>query len=137
MSYYLLKKVAAEAFWRAPLTGIGLGRFREETERAYRVGKVHELYRDIDPHSTLLGRLAETGLPGGLTLVALWVGFLGLGLRFVRAANGPAVWPARAALAGTVGLLVNSINVDIMNFRFLWIGFAVLRGLAPGRTAEA
>lgn len=130
MSYYLLKKVAAEAFWRAPLTGIGLGRFHEETERAYQAGEVPEIYRHIDPHSTPLGRLAETGVPGGLTLVALWVGVLSLGLRLVRAADGPATWPARAALAGAVGLLVNSINADVMNFRFLWVGVAMLRGAA-------
>ena len=32
--------------------------------------------------------------------------------------------------AGVLALAVNTINVDVMNFRFLWIGFAVLRNAA-------
>lgn len=137
MSYYLLKRVAWETFWRSPFTGIGLGRFHEATERAYRDGEVHVLYRDIDPHSTLLGRLAETGIVGGATLVLLLAGFLWLGLQLIRRAGRDDGWPARAVLAGIVGLLVNSVNADVMNFRFLWIGFALLRGLVdPGPGAH-
>lgn len=67
MSYYLLKKMALETFWRAPLTGIGLGSFPLASERAYHERKIHEVYRGSDAHSTLLGRLAETGIVGGLT----------------------------------------------------------------------
>lgn len=70
ISYYLLKQVAWEAFRREPLTGIGLGKFPQETERAYREGKLREEYRSITPHSTWLGTLAETGLAGALPLLA-------------------------------------------------------------------
>jgi hypothetical protein len=131
VGYLMLKKIAWEAFERHPLTGIGLGRFHEETERAYREGQIPAPYRAIDPHSTLLGRLAETGLFGGLTLVGLWAGVVWLGL---QAGRGGDAWGRRAAFAAIVGLLVNAVNVDVMNFRFLWVGFALLRAGWPARS---
>ena len=30
----------------------------------------------------------------------------------------------RAAVAAVIGLLVNSLNADVMNFRFLWLALA-------------
>lgn len=137
MSYQLLKRIAIEAFRRQPWTGVGLGRFSEETERAYQQGTLHATYRRIDPHSTPLGRLAETGVFGGVTLALLW---LGVAVAVILLARDGAAWgwPERAVTAGILGLLVNSIDVDIMNFRFLWIGLAVLGGaLARIRSTAA
>jgi hypothetical protein len=31
-------------------------------------------------------------------------------------------------LAGFFGVLLNSLNADVMNFRVVWIGFGLLRG---------
>lgn len=126
MSYWLLKRTALEAFTESPLAGIGLGRFPEAAERAYRAGRLHERYRAARPHSTWLGRLAETGLIGGLALAAFWAALLGLGSGRTPPADG---WTARALIAGALGLLVNSVNADVMHFRFLWVGFGLLRGL--------
>jgi hypothetical protein len=128
MSYYLLKKIALETFWIAPATGIGVGRFSTATEDAYQRGEIHDVYRSIDPHSTWLGRLAETGVPGALTLLLLWGGVL---CAFHGLPPGSR-WLGRALFAGILGLLINSVNVDIMNFRFLWVGLALLRVLAAG-----
>ena len=44
------------------LFGVGLGRFQTVTEAAVRDGTLHEPYRDSDPHSTVFGALAETGV---------------------------------------------------------------------------
>jgi hypothetical protein len=131
MSYLRTKQLAAEAFVEHPLTGVGLDRFHDVTRAAYLDGRLTPGYREIDPHSSLLGRFAETGFAGGLTLVVLWV------LTFVTARplvrpDAADPWLARAALAGFAGLLLAGINVDIMNFRFLWAGVGVLRGLADG-----
>ncbi|MBI3637483.1 MAG: hypothetical protein HY216_14920, partial [Candidatus Rokubacteria bacterium] len=126
MAYYLVKKIAWETFRDTPLTGVGLGRFHETSERAVSAGELHALHRIVDPHSTLLGRLAETGIVGGATLVLLLGGFVWLGVNANQTGDHDA-WRAQAVLAGVVGLLVNSINVDVMNFRFLWLGLAVLR----------
>jgi len=125
VSYLLLKRIAWRAFRHAPWTGIGLGAFQRETERAYREGTLPFNYRTMDPHSMLLGRLAETGIVGGISLALLWVGVLVIALSGVPAAAG--TWWHRAALCGALGLLINSVNVDIMNFRFLWLGLAVVR----------
>jgi O-antigen ligase len=128
MSYFRIKELAWQAFRRRPLTGVGLDQFHEVSERAYRDGRLPARYRAIDPHSSMLGRLAETGLPGGLTLALLWIGLVVTGLRAMR---DPDAWPARAALAGLAGLLIAGINIDVMNFRFFWAALGLLRGVAP------
>jgi hypothetical protein len=127
MSYFRIKQLALEAFLAHPLTGVGLDRFHRVSEAAYQDGRLPSGYRDIDPHSALLGRLAETGIVGGLTLVALWWGAMVAGGRLI---GDRQAWLARAAVAALIGLLVNSINVDIMNFRFFWAGLGLLRGLS-------
>jgi len=129
ISYGLLKRVAVEAFRREPLTGIGLGAFHAETERAYQQGTLHQPYRAADPHAEWLGRLAETGLVGFVTLAAFWVGVFRLAARLSRGSRADA-WVLRALIAGWIGVLVNSLNADVMNFRFLWVGLGVLRALA-------
>ncbi len=129
MNYFILKRIAWEAFLRRPLTGIGLDRFHEETERAYQQGRLNRQSRRLDPHSTFFGRLAETGLLGAVTLAFFWVVILQTGLK-LQADLGPSQerWVVRAVMAGMIGLLVNGLNVDIMNFRFLWVGLGLLRG---------
>lgn len=135
MSYFRLKELAWEAFRAHPWTGVGLDRFHEVSERAYREGRLPASYRTIDPHSSMLGRLAETGLAGGLTLALLWVGLVVTGVRAIRYSDRD-TWPARAAFAGLLGLLIAGINVDIMNFRFFWAGLGLLRGLDVNAAAS-
>ena len=126
MSYGLLKQVAWRAFRRSPWTGVGLGGFHDETEAAYERGELHALYRRADPHSAWWGRLAETGLVGWVALLALWLGVLRVG-RGLLARRGPDAWMDRAIVAGLAGLAINSLNVDIMHFRFVWIGLGLMR----------
>jgi hypothetical protein len=132
MNYFLLKQVAVRTFWRDPLTGAGLGAFHAETERAYRDGLIHAPYRRADPHAELLGRLAETGVVGGLTLLLLWWGIARCGC-VLLCGDPTSAWASSAILAGLFGVLINSLNADVMNFRFLWVGVGLLRGLALPR----
>ena len=76
MSYARIKQVAWRAFMARPISGIGLDNFHWATMRAYAEGSLPQLYSEIDPHSTLLGRLAECGLIGGVDAVAA-VGVMG------------------------------------------------------------
>ena len=126
MSYLRIKQVAWDVFRSEPLTGVGLDRFHRATEIAYAQGRLTRAYRAVDPHSTFFGRLAETGLVGAVTLVALWIAIAvtldGLMVRH------PDSWIVIAATAGIAGTLVNSINVDAMNFRFLWVALGLVRG---------
>ena len=128
MSYYLIKKVEWTAFRRRPWTGIGLMAFPFESERAFDEGRLHSPYQRINAHSTPIGRLAETGLVGLAGLIALVVVAWRSGL--AAAHHGPGADVAWALLAGCLGLLVNSINVDMMHFRFLWFGLGILRTLS-------
>jgi hypothetical protein len=134
MSYYLVKKAEWVAWRRHPILGIGLGTFHLEAERAYQEGRLTQAYRRIAAHSTVFGRLAETGLVGLTTLAIAWFGIWRCTLVATRtsASHRKIAW---ACLAGFSGLLINGINVDVMHFRFLWLGLAAVRAL-DSRTSE-
>ncbi len=134
MSYWRLKQVAWQAFTSRPLTGIGLDRFHAITETAFQQGQLTEPYRAIDPHSTLMGRLAEAGLVGGATLIVLWIAIARECRRLLarRPSLGPSAvngWIATAAVAALAGTLVNTMNADVMNLRFAWVALGLVRGL--------
>ena len=128
MSYFRIKQVAWDAFTSRPLTGIGLDRFHEITEAAFQRGRLTELYRLIDPHSTLMGRLAEAGLVGAVTLIVLWI-VIARETRRLLAQHHPHAWMATAAAAALLGTLINTMNADVMNFRFAWVVLGLVRGL--------
>lgn len=123
MSYARIKQVAWQTFLEHPIAGLGLDRFHSATQRAFAQGLLPSHYREIDPHSTLLGRMAECGIIGGVTLLLLWIAWAGL----AREVSGSPV--GLAAAAALAGLIVSSLNADIMNFRFLWVIAGLLRGL--------
>ena len=134
ISYWRIKQVAWQAFTTRPLTGIGLERFHAITETAFQQGRLTEPYRVIDPHSTMMGRLAETGLVGGATLLVLWVVIAIECRRLLARRPSPAPsavegWIATAAVAALAGTLVNTMNADVMNFRFAWVALGLVRGL--------
>jgi hypothetical protein len=123
VSYFLLKRVAWSTFAERPWLGTGPGTFHIATERATAEGWLPPTYRQADPHSTWLGRAAETGVVGTLGLALLWTALF-KSSRESAARNGP-LSLAHAVLAAVAGMLVNSINADVMHFRFLWVLFAL------------
>ena len=131
MSYARIKQVAWDAFTLSPISGIGLDNFHWATQRAYSEGRLPHLYSEIDPHSTLLGRLAETGLIGAVTLLLLWAAWTVMARDASRDTIG---YAAAAALAG---LAVSSLNADIMNFRFLWVIAGLMRGLQEPKVTSS
>jgi O-antigen ligase len=133
MSYFRIKQVAWDAFTSRPLTGIGLDRFHEITELAFQQGRLTERYRLIDPHSTLMGRLAEAGLIGGVTLIVFWIVIAREARRLLVQPHDHA-WMATAAAAALLGTLVNTMNADVMNFRFAWVVLGLVRGLREFET---
>lgn len=135
MSYLRLKQVAWDTFAARPLTGIGLDRFHSATEAAYHAGRLTEPYRAIDPHSAIPGRLAEAGVIGAITMLALWCVAGIETMRMVARASPPA-WVVTAAAAGLAGTLINSVNADVMNFRFLWVALGLVRGLSRFTKSE-
>ena len=80
--------------------------------------------------------MAETGLVGLAGLMGLWIALLRAGARAnARTGQSAEHWGVRAAFAGLIGLLVNSVHVDVMHFRFLWVGMALV--LAAGQGARS
>ncbi len=126
--YSLLKQFAWEAWRRHPWVGIGLDQFPYEVRAAFQAGRIHAYYAGgVDPHSTWFGAMAETGLLGLLGLAGFWIMLLRAAWPSRRhIARASEAWRLRAPLAGLVGLLVNSVHVDIMHFRFLWMGAALV-----------
>ena len=134
MSYWRLKEVAWDAFTSRPLAGIGLDRFHVITEAAFQEGRLTEPYRAIDPHSTLPGRLAEAGLIGAATLLVLWI-VMAMESRRLLAQQHRQAWMATAATAALLGILINTLNADVMNFRFGWVVLGLVRGLRESESA--
>ncbi len=132
MSYLRIKQVALEAFLSRPAFGIGLDRFHDATEAAFQQGRLTAHYRAVDPHSTFIGRLAETGVIGAVTLVVLWAGIGRAAAEWLFSPREPG-WMGLAAAAAVAGVLVNSINADVMNFRFLWVVLGLMRGRLAGQ----
>ena len=128
MSYLRIKQVAWDAFRSHPVFGLGLDRFHHATEVAYAQGRLTAAYRAIDPHSSFFGRFAEAGIVGGVTLIALWITIAVTLDRLVAPQRD--YWIAIAVTAGIVGTLVNTMNADVMNFRFLWAALGLVRGLS-------
>jgi hypothetical protein len=40
-------------------------------------------------------------------------------------------WIGIAAVAAIAGTLINTMNADVMNLRFLWVVLGLVRGLTP------
>ncbi len=120
--WYLLKG-GWTLFLDNPLFGQGPGRFPEKLValRDSRAGVVPSTLSRQKPHSTLMGALAEGGIIGLSGLLVLWMFFLSGGMPKALKKD-PLGLSIYAAIAGYV---IFGFNVDIMNFRWLWLLFAV------------
>jgi len=120
--WYLLK-----ACWRFftenPISGVGPGRFPEELEalRDSGAGDIPGTLPAQKPHSTWTGALAEGGLPGFAGLIILWAFFLAGAVKR-KLKNDPL---GLAIYAATAGYVIVGLNMDVMNFRWLWLLFAL------------
>ena len=84
----------------------------------------------------MLGRLAEAGLIGGVTLIILWI-VIALDTRRYWRSDHRHAWMATAAAAALLGTLVNTMNADVMNFRFAWVVLGLVRGLRETQNVAA
>jgi O-antigen ligase len=100
--------------------GIGPGQFEEVAP--------------ISAHSTYIRALAEEGVLGFVLLTALLFGTLLLAIRNVVAGSGTFGISAAALLAVWCGMLANSLFVDTLHWRHLWIvaGLIWAGALLPG-----
>ena len=126
-TYYRLKMVAIEMILDNPLIGVGLGGFNDKIRRYKKDGKVPDIFPALDPHCMVLGKTAQTGLIGLIALVILWGKAIrkALDMSFTSRDNYLQIisW---ALFSSMVGFIIQSIDMDIMNFRFLWFLFALV-----------
>ncbi|HUU28408.1 MAG TPA: O-antigen ligase family protein [archaeon] len=122
MHLYLLRS-SWNLFARNPFFGIGPGRYINELKalREENGGLIPQSFPDLKPHSTLMGALAEGGIVGFAGLAILWLFFLGKPL-WRKLKDDPLGLAIYAAMAG---YLLVGLNMDIMNFRWLWLIFAL------------
>ncbi|MCL4457685.1 MAG: O-antigen ligase family protein [Nitrospirae bacterium] len=122
--YLLLKQYALKMLAERPLMGVGGGAFIEQMKNYSRDGKAPRDYLLFDPHSTFFGALAEIGIIGFIALMYLWFSIMvPLKNRLKSSVMQPDFHLILAFYAATVGFFVQGSDIDIMNFRFLWLLF--------------
>lgn len=117
--YAALKAIAVEVFIGSPYTGLGPDTFGRASMQAFREGRLTRRHAGFDPHCTLTGALAETGLVGTVPLLWVWLSWL-------HAARNSRRFLQRAAAGAVLGIGLNSVHADVMHFRFLWIAVAIM-----------
>ena len=85
-----------------------------------------ELLSPVSAHSTYVRALAEEGLLGLLLLLALMVLTLFLAMRNAEAGRDTYGIGSAALLAAWCGLLANSVFIDTLHWRHLWLVAALI-----------
>lgn len=121
-TYLTLKKTAARAFLENPLNGVGPGAFNDYVSRQKLKEKFPLNIPEYDPHSTYIGALAETGILGFFVLVLFLFLMIKDYCKLKLLQNDPF---ALSIFLILLFFLIEGISTDIMNFRHLWVFFAV------------
>jgi O-antigen ligase len=116
--------IAAVAFRQHWLFGVGTGNFRLAYRDAYltvaQSGYFYHRWME-DSHNLIVNTGVELGVIGVAIVLAAWF------LQFRTVSRIPRSSPlgaARSAIeAGTIGLFVVAMTVDIMWYKYLWIAF--------------
>lgn len=127
--YLMLKKYALKMLTEHPLLGVGGGAFLDQMKTYDREAAVPHDYLLYDPHSTFFGSLAEGGLIGFGVLIFLWASIILPVRDRIRDRGADLVFYVTvASYAALIGYFIQATDIDIMNFRFLWLlfGFAAI-----------
>lgn len=136
--YFISKRLAWRLFRSHPILGIGPGNFPLASMEAWKPSDPPEqknIVISADPHSTYFGALAEEGLVGFSAIFLLFAGFV---IALIRRLRRGGLEPlhtqlAWAGIAGLAGYAIFAMNVDVMNFRFLWVILGVLAAVLEQR----
>jgi len=122
--YFELKKAALLAFLDSRGIGVGGGNFNQYLSQLKSQGQYPANFTEWDPHSTYLGTLAEHGLIGFLIVCGILISFCSKSIvRLYSRGNRDFV---SIGLVGVfIGIAVEAICVDVMNFRQYWVLFAL------------
>lgn len=121
-SYVSLKKAAFTIGLQHPFTGIGTGNFNNELNTLKTMEAFPVKLPNYDPHSTYMGAFAETGVLGLILLmVLLWL----LVKPYVQFEQLLTDRFYLCIFILLITFVIEGISTDIMNFRHLWVLFAV------------
>jgi hypothetical protein len=131
-NYHVLKRVGWKGFLERPLLGWGPDAWPSVLAWAKSVGEAPAALRFESAQSEVFTIAAEMGLVGLAARGAFWV----LCIRGMAAPTGQsfAATLARYHALALGGVLLTSIHLDVMRFRFLWIALAV--GMAAANCAR-
>lgn len=135
--YWYKKKAAVKLWQQHPLFGIGPGMFTSGIKELSNSKTIFILkgVGSSDPHSTYFGSLAEGGLFGFLALFILLFYFLKKSADTFKKAQVPYFRNLiLCCISSFAGLLSFGVDVDIMNFRWVW--FLMGLTIAIGRISE-
>jgi hypothetical protein len=128
--YYVIKKGSMRMIEEHPILGVGIGNFNNGMKKLIRSGYLPETLPAFDPHSVYFGKAAQTGFVGLISVIGLWLTFL---IMCQRLSNKSADLKYRLLSWGFfssgVGLLFIGIDMDLMNFRFIWVMFAIVASM--------
>jgi O-antigen ligase len=122
---FAIWQIGWDAFRTHWLTGSGAGDFRDAYTaaflKAYQMGESPPMVQDA--HNMIVSTSVELGLIGLILLFAAWF----FQFRTVSTiARSSRLFDLRlAAEAGTIGLCFTALTVDILYFKYLWIGFMI------------
>ena len=124
-NYAVNHKTALKAGLENPLLGLGPGMYNEYVGHLKKDGLYPLNFINFDPHSTYLGALAELGFFGFGALL-----FLSLQIILILRSNKTFSHTIIIGLSACfLFMALEAINMDIINFRHLWILLGALAGI--------
>jgi len=131
-NYHVLKRVGWKGFLERPLLGWGPDAWPSVLRWAQDAGQAPAGFRFDSAQSEPFTIAAEMGVVGLAAWVAFWIlCFRGM---TVRTDQGFSATVARYQALGLGAVLLTSIHLDVMRFRFLWIALAA--GIAAASCAR-
>jgi len=121
-NYLAVKRAAINMATVHPFFGIGTGNFNKALQVYKQKGLFPKKLPNFDPHSTYLGVLVENGLFAEIMLLIMF-GFIFN--EFVRQKNLLTDNFLLALFLIFLTFLIDGIATDILNFRHLWLFFAI------------
>jgi O-antigen ligase len=116
--------IAWDAFKHRPLLGIGADQFQIAYSQSYLAhahGQVIDRWVQ-DPHNVIVSNAVELGVIGLALILVAW--FFQFRIAKAIPRSSPALFSARIAIeAGTLGLFVQALSLDIMFYKYLWVAF--------------
>jgi len=120
--YFLLKKIALDAFFNHPISGIGLGKFGNYAEN-FAVENVERLHTENPlPHSLYFSLFAECGFLTGIIFLLFSFWFIIKNLSDIPSPRRRHLISSHVFIRiGVLFFLIEGFNLDVQYNRYFWI----------------